>query len=111
MLVPEPVNDAAGGEIEQSLAVLAKVIVGIGAAIQGLDVLRVEANGGGSVLDNLFPFAERVVTGSPVGVVDWIRLAKNRFGVQANRLLIVLRPVGLVPRLLQLLGVFLALGI
>jgi hypothetical protein len=87
------------------------VVVGIGTAVQGLDVLGVEGDGGGGVLDDLVPVAERVVAGSPVGVVDRVGFAENGLGVESDGLLEVLSPVGLVAGLLQLLGVLLACGL
>jgi hypothetical protein len=53
------------------------MVVGIGAAVEGLDVLGVQVDGGGGVLDDLLPLAERVVAGGPVGVVNRIRLAED----------------------------------
>ena len=111
LLVPEAVDDAARGEVEECLAVLLEVVVGVGAAVQGLDVLGVEVDGGGGILDDLVPVAQGIVAGSAVGVVDGVRLAQNRLGVEPNRLGEVLGPVGLVAGLLQLLGILLALGL
>jgi hypothetical protein len=86
------------------------VFVGVGAAVEGLDVLGVEADGGCGVLDDLLPIAERIVAGGPVRVVDRVGLAEDSLGVEPDRLLEVLGPVGLVTGLLQLLCVLLALG-
>jgi hypothetical protein len=109
LLVPEPVDDAARGEVEKRLAVLAQVVVGVGAAVEGLDVLGVEVDGSSGVLDNLVPVAQGIVAGSAVGVIDRIRLAQNGLGVEPDCLLKVLGTVRLVAGLLQLLRVLLAL--
>jgi hypothetical protein len=48
------------------------------------------------------------MTGSTVGVVDGIGLAKNGFGIQADGLVKVLSAIGLVARFLKLGSVCLA---
>lgn len=111
LLVPETVDDAARGEVEERLTVLAQVVVGIGAAVKRLDVLGVEVDGGSGVLDNLVPVAQGVVAGGAVGVVDRIRLAQNGLRVEPDGLLKILGPISLVAGLLQLLRIFLALGL
>jgi hypothetical protein len=53
------------------------VLVGVGAAVQGLDVLGVEVDRGRGVLDDLVPVAEGVVAGGAVGVEDGVGLAED----------------------------------
>jgi hypothetical protein len=53
------------------------VVIGVGAAVESLDVLGIEVDGGGGVLDDLLPLAEGIVAGGAVGVVDRIRLAED----------------------------------
>lgn len=110
LLVPETIDDTAGGDVEESFAVLAEVVVSIRAAVEGLDVLIVEGKSGGGVLNNLFPFAQGVVAGSAVAVVNWVWLAKDGFRVKLNGLVEILLVVGLVTSLLKLSGILLALG-
>lgn len=109
LFVPEPIDDAARGEVEEGLAVLLEVVVGIRAAVEGLDVLGVEVDGGGGVLNDLFPVTEGIVAGGAVGVVDGVGLAQDRLGIEPNGLLEVLGAVGLVAGLLQFLSELLAL--
>lgn len=109
LLVAEAVDDAAGGEIEKSVAVTAKLVVSIGTAVQGLDVVWVELEGGGGIGDNLLPLGEGIVASGAVGEVDGVGLADDGLGVEFDGLVEVLGTVGLVSELLQLGSVRLAL--
>lgn len=105
--VGETVHDAAGGEIEESFAVLLEVLVGNGATVQGLDVLAVHLERGGGVLHDLSPFRHDIVAGGTVGVVDGIGLANDSLSVEFDGSVVVLGAVGLVTGGLQLTGVYL----
>ncbi|KAI6768290.1 hypothetical protein HG530_006299 [Fusarium avenaceum] len=83
-LALEVVDDARGSEIEEGLGVLLLVLVGGGATVDGLDVVRVHVDSGGGVLNDLIPFAHGAVTGGSVGVEDRVGLAENGLGVKFN---------------------------
>jgi hypothetical protein len=108
-LVAEAVDDAAGRVVEQGLAVAVDLLVGVGAAVEGLDVLVVEVDGGGGVVDDLLPVAHGVVAGGAVGVEDGVLLAQDGLAVQVDGAVVVLGPVRLVARRLELGRVLLAL--
>lgn len=103
--VGESVHDAAGGEIEESFAVLLEMLVGNGTTVQGLDVLAVHLERRGGVLHDLFPFRHDIVAGGTVGVVDGIGLANDSLSVEFDSSVVVLGAVGLVTGGLQLAGV------
>ena len=100
----ESIDDAGCGEIEESLGVLLELLVGVGAAIQCLDVLAVELESGSGVLDNLLPLVLSIIASSAVGVEDWIWLAKNGLPVEVDGLVVVLGSVCSVSSSLQLGG-------
>jgi hypothetical protein len=85
------------------------MVICISATVQGLDVLGVEVDRRGSVVDNLLPFAESIVAGGPVGVVNWVWLAKDGLRIELDGLLEILASIGLVACFFQLGGVLLTL--
>lgn len=98
------VDNAGCGEIEESLGVLLELLVGVGAAVQCLDVLAVELESGSGVLDNLLPIVLGIIASSAVGVKDWIWLAENGLSVEVDGLVVVLRSVCSVSSSLKLGG-------
>lgn len=107
-VVGESIDDAAGGEVEEGVAVLLEVLVGNGATVQGLDVFAVHGKGGAGVLNNLLPVGLDIVTSGAVGIEDGVGLADDGLAVQLDGSGVVLDTVGLVTGSLQLGGVFLA---
>lgn len=105
----EVVDDARGGEVEQRLGVHLLVLVGGGAAVNGLDIVGVHGDGSGGVVNDGVPLAHGAVAGSAVGVEDGVGLAKDGLGVELNGLVVRLVAVGLVAGLLELGGIFFAL--
>lgn len=109
LLVAETIDDAAGSEVEESVTVAAKLVVGIGTAVEGLDIVGVELEGGGGIGDNLLPLGEGIVASGAVGEVDGVGLADDGLGIEVDGLVEVLGTVSLVSELLQLSSVGLAL--
>lgn len=103
--VGETVHNAAGGEIEESFAVLLEVLVGNGATVQGLDVPAVHLERGGGILHDLFPFRHDIVAGGTVGIVDGIGLANDSLSIEFDSSVVVFGAVGFVTGGLQLAGV------
>jgi hypothetical protein len=101
-LVLELINDAAGGEIEEGLAVLLEMLVCIGTSVESLDVGGVQVNGSSSILDNVIPDAQGIVASSTVGVEDGVGLAQNSLRVEVDGLVVVLAAIGLVAGILEL---------
>ena len=102
LVVAEAVNDAAGSVVEESLAVLVRLLVCVCAAVQRLDVFGVEADGGRGVVDDLFPVGAGIVASGAVRVEDGVRLAEDGLAVQVNGAVVVLGSVGLVSGRLEL---------
>ena len=55
VLVTETINNAAGSVIQKSLTVTLDLLICVRSSVQCFDVFVVEADGGGSVLDDLVP--------------------------------------------------------
>jgi hypothetical protein len=108
-LVAEAVDDTAGRVVEESFAVALDLLVGVGAAVQGLDVLVVEVDGGGRVLDNLVPVGHGIVAGGAVRVENRVLLAEDGLAIEFDSAVVVLGAVCLVAGSLELGGVVLAL--
>lgn len=72
-----------------------------GAPVEGLDVRRVEAEGGGAVVDDLVELVQVGVARCAVGVEDCLLLALDRLGVVRDRLRELLPAVQLVAARLE----------
>ena len=101
LLVAKGIDDAAGGVVEQGVAVAPEVFVRVRSSIEGLDVFVVQRQRGRGVFDDLLPIAQRVVTGGAVGVEDGVRLADDGLGVELDGVSVLLGAVCLVAGVLQ----------
>ena len=111
MLIPEPIDDAASGIVQERLTKLAQVVVSVGTTVEGLDVLRVEGESRCGIFDNLLPITLRIVACSPVGVVNRVRLTDDGLRIELNCLGKVSVAICFVARLLELGCILLPLSL
>ena len=67
-------------------------------SIESFDIFRVHRNSGAGILHHLIPFAEGIVTGSSVGVVDGVWFADNGLAVEIDRLVVIFGAICFVAR-------------
>lgn len=79
-------------------------------AVDSLDVFGVHGDGSSGILNDLVPFAHGAVASGAVGVEDGVGLAEDGLGIEIDGLVVCLVAIGLVSSLLQLGGIFFALG-
>lgn len=74
-------------------------------SVQCLDIFRIHGNGSACIFDNFIPFILRVITGSSIGVIDWIRFAKDGLAIEIDGFGVVFRTVCFVSLHFELCGV------
>lgn len=108
-LVLEVVDDASQGVADKRIAVQLQLLVGLGAAVDGLKVDAVDAQGGGGVINDLLPLGKGAVARGTVREVDGVLLAKDSLGVEVDGVVVRLVAVGLVSGALQAIRILVAL--